>query len=99
MTKIKVTKDHIKNGQKSNCENCPVALAINVILKQEYHSAISVNVISLYNSEEELKNDFWLPTIKINTPGAAGLFIYKFDRRRIVSPIEFDLDIPKELVA
>ncbi len=87
---IQVTQEHIDEGIVYDCEVCPIALAINRLLKLGLKTVIVATVI-ICNSDREL--------CRCNYPDEARDFINRFDRLDPVKPFSFELDIPCVLVA
>lgn len=50
--KIEVTQDDIDSGITANCRSCPVALAINRVLKSDFYCRVDVGCFSIYNHNQ-----------------------------------------------
>lgn len=80
--KIKVTQQHINDGEQSQCSICPVALAIK--------AAASITRVNVYPSfVSYLTNEYYLKDL----PDHVGGRILHFDETGQMSPFEFELDI------
>ena len=73
---IKVTAEHIKNGQPRNNCACPIALAVDEQMKVK--SVVTTYAIFISNTRYVL-------------PDAAKAFISAFDSLEQVEPFEFEL--------
>ena len=89
-TTITVTQEDINQGVRRKCDSCPIALAINRILRMEYKSSCFAHV---YIKNRETGGVIYRT---IPLPDIAFNFILNFDRKEEVYPITFTLDIPKE---
>lgn len=93
--KIKVLQSHIDNGKKKDCRLCPIALAIQEILKDIYTVSVSMSKIHIF-CKFDLQNEFIKPSFDIVT------FIWQFDNLeqgdKRIEPFEFDLYIPLRLL-
>ncbi|MCI0665883.1 MAG: hypothetical protein L0220_32915 [Acidobacteria bacterium] len=86
---INVTEAIISAGLPSDNRHCPIALAINRVLDQDYRAHIGrIICIQAWNR----KVVFAIPI-----PDIALRFIDAFDNGEYVSPFTFDLDIPEFL--
>ncbi|MDQ3748018.1 MAG: hypothetical protein M3367_03220 [Acidobacteriota bacterium] len=84
---IKVTKNHIKNGERTSPNYCPVALAIREQI--ENSSCVEVcdelqPVISFFRDDE---------LISLEAPDEVFEFVQAFDTRKRVKPFSFELSI------
>jgi hypothetical protein len=78
--KIKVTAEHIRNGECS-ADRCPIALAL--------HSAGHTEATVFYSSVcLDGRGD-----IEVLLPEEAIKFIHLFDRREHVEPFEFEISL------
>lgn len=80
--KIQVTRHHIDNGERNNCEKCPVARAILA----DYGEDIT------YLSVEQGTID--INDLVYATPASVSQFINYFDDGQPVEPFEFELGEP-----
>ena len=80
---IKVTKKHIKNGNRHSIYSCPVALAIQEELGYPDFSSICVGNDNFMNKD----------TYRIvSSPRSVQRFIAKYDTYEEVSPFNFRFD-------
>ncbi|MCI0537687.1 MAG: hypothetical protein L0Z50_20935 [Verrucomicrobiales bacterium] len=91
--RIEVTQNDIDKGCEKDCLKCPVALAINRVLRKPYVCYVDIPLIRIRKGRSL---DF---VCEILTPEVAIDFIRAFDPGRDVSPFSFDLSIPEEYVA
>lgn len=77
--KIQVTPEHIKDGQKCSCYNCPIALA----LRDQFAPGTYVSVCA-----DSIQVDDLLYSVSRRIQ----VWIRRFDDGREVSPIEFEID-------
>ena len=97
--KIQVTREHIDQGEIAASECCAVALAIKPFLKPGVNLQVDESLIHLGSPVDEL----W-GYENIEPPGYVSDFIKEFDAlskdddRAVLSPFEFDLDIPQEFL-
>lgn len=85
--KIHTTQQDIDVGRIHSHEQCPVSLAINRVLGNDYHAVVSDSLISIETTGGLHAHSMW-------TPKVAGNFIRAFDNNVKVHPFTFDLDIP-----
>lgn len=87
ITKIEVTRDHIKKGIRANGSSCPIAIALIPLLKASHYPVVYTGYVS-----------FTVPnrwhSINLNMPGEATIFLNDFDKGLNVDPFTFELDIP-----
>lgn len=84
---IKVTKEHIKNGTKLDCNYCPVALAIKEQIEDT--SCVEVcdgmsHIISFFKGDDPLE---------FTAPDKVYEFVEHFDLGEAVKPFKFELPI------
>ena len=77
--KISVTQEDIEQGQRENCNYCPVALAIKRVVKP-WDMAVGTSTCGIN------AHSYTLPTV-------AMMFIDSFDKGLPVQPFEFELPI------
>lgn len=83
MTTIEVTTADILQGKKDDCRSCPIALAVQRVVK------CLVEVVYRQIS---------LDGMHLELPEEANGFIFDFDMGHAVGPFKFDLDIPQEFL-
>jgi len=84
-TLIKVTQEHIDSGITNSCYKCPIALAVNELVKPSgILVGASVNTLSIRYFKNDKLNTFL-------TPRSAQRFIKRFDRKLSVKPFNFYL--------
>ncbi len=87
---IQVTQEHINRGRKSDRGKCPIALAIKDAIGWRNIKHLSVGRILV-----DINN---ITQIEHNQNFFIDIFDFpKFNEKRKISPISFDLDIPKEM--
>jgi hypothetical protein len=93
LVKVKVTQEDINTGLRGSCSLCPVALAVNRVLKAGLHATVDQSRIFIRRAFEILQD--------ISTPTDARWFISAFDGAIAMSiaPFEFDLEVPQEVMA
>ncbi len=87
--KVFITQEHIDKGVKSNCTECPTALAI---LEQ-----CEVDTIEVGSLWVEVRRNCALCPYELDMPSSLKRFIEKFDDGKLVTPIEFEIDLPKRV--
>jgi hypothetical protein len=88
--RISVTQGHIEEGKQKDGCNCAVSLALKEVLDPKIGEPFSSSiVIHLISSEVGISF--------VQTPPEVSRFIQRFDLdKRLVSPLDFDLDIPSD---
>lgn len=87
---IRVTQADIDTGKPGKTCTCPVARAINRILNGSHFASVS-NAINIFRcGGAQLK-------LQILFPQSVRNFIYRFDSRQPVQPLDFDIEIPEYL--
>jgi hypothetical protein len=81
---VQVTQDDIDHGERSRCQECPVARALRRTFGGIY---VSVG-----------PRDMSLGVYVLPTPGDAAEFMNLFDGGFQAGPFGFDLDVPDELL-
>ena len=91
LVEVNVTEDDIVKGIKGNCSQCPVALAVNRILKDRFFSAIGGLRVTI--SEYGMK-DY---DIHMSDSHELWSFVRQFDDYgpNYAHPFSFSLDIPE----
>lgn len=93
-TRIMVAQDDIDHGKCACPWNCAVARAIRRVVWEHVSVSVSGATVAIGN----------LPVCGLRTPlildlpKAVSEFIDAFDRKRLTSPIEFDLYLPTEAI-
>lgn len=87
---IKVTQEHIDQGKPRDCASCPIAKAINSLLKDKYSCEVASRVMTI----REIDAFKWI--LGFDTPETCAKFIIKFDNLKPVEPFEFELDIHED---
>jgi len=77
--KVEVTQDHIDNGQKVNCEKCPVALALQEAFNNPDARSMSYGI----EIPEDGEVKFYGSVPEVET------FMHKFDNDKEVEPFTF----------
>jgi len=86
---VNVTARDIANGIRGECRSCPVARAINRLLKKPYVSIVGFSSVcyhSITNSGNVYGPD---------APKNASSFIHAFDANQNPQPFKFRMSIPK----
>lgn len=86
---INVTKRDIAKGKRGLCHTCPVALAVNRLLKKPFRSVVGTIAIKYEHITEG--GSVYGPNIPIN----ATQFIHNFDDYKNPAPFKFRMSIPK----
>lgn len=89
---VNVTKKNIKEGQPLTAKSCPIALALNKLVRK-------YTFISVTGDEFNIKN--LAPTkqfsrLEIKLPPVARKFVESFDQSKEVSPFSFKISISKK---
>lgn len=89
---VEVEKDDIL-GASSNSWHCPIANAINRLLKKQYRAAVghTFATIVAYGSFDIAPERIYLPSL-------ARKFIHNFDWCNEVETIQFTVAIPKQVL-
>lgn len=99
---VQVTQKHIDEGKAGECCSCPIALAINDLLSDEFESAAGTKLITISGKKAGCVS------LKLSAPVSAAKFIVDFDdfndeqmggqKPDKPVPFSFELDIsPKYL--
>lgn len=86
MTTINVTAEHIASGKKSDCGECPIALAIKEVVKDEVEVGVGTAAVTFQHLDSGEYHTEYLPLV------ATG-FITGFDHGCPVVPFNFELPI------
>lgn len=85
---IDVTQDHIDNGKRYECNACPVALAFQKHINDDYSFEINdeyIDVVTKFNGYTQAE---------ITVPCTVTAFVRDFDSIKPVKPFSFQIDIP-----
>ena len=85
---ISVTNRDIERGCRSECCSCPIALAINRRLKEQYNAHVNRTFLRLF--KKHAVNWGTVLPIRVMT------FVDQFDDCKAVKPFRFQVDIPKK---
>jgi hypothetical protein len=88
--RIKVTKSHIDVGRIGSVDYCPIGVAINSEIHEDYYAYVLEEEIKIFNRSEE-KHDSLVGLIHL--PRSARRFIARFDKGLTVKPFSFDLNV------
>lgn len=80
---ISVTRDHIERGQRAMACRCPIALAINSLLRRGFHAAVGTVDLSIGAQS-------------IDLPEVAIEWAERFDFHGTGEPFSFTLSINEE---
>jgi hypothetical protein len=89
---INVTQTDITNGFARRCSACPVALAINRVLRYGARALVSSSTFNLHRTAFE--DSQYVGCM----PQEVGPFIKAFDRYAPVQPFSFQIDIPRQFL-
>jgi hypothetical protein len=76
--KINITQEHINNGRRADCDNCPIALA----LKEQFERATVRSFVRTWDGDK--RRNFLLTSKAVS-------FITDFDNGRPVEPCELEI--------
>jgi hypothetical protein len=79
--RVEVTQEHIDRGEKMNCHDCPIALAVSAALGQEV--TVGAEIVHLGKGLAYL-------------PRSVSDWIVEFDLGGRVAPFVFDLEVPQQ---
>lgn len=96
VVRIDVTNADISNGVRLECTSCPVALAIDKLLKPIFQASVHSGYIILYRHEFHNYND---AEVIGSLDKSVRSFIKRFDINGYVEPFTFELDIPDKFLA
>lgn len=82
--KINVTQDDIDKGNRGNSNSCPIARVVRGILPMARVNVRYINSIGM--------------GADIALPSEATQFIVSFDNHYPVAPLEFEVDIPENVI-
>jgi len=83
MIKIRVSAKDIKNGERDNCSNCPVALAVRRVFDADETIEVDGEEILIMSS----------PYCDISLPPIVRKFVSDFDAGMKVKPFTFYLPL------
>ena len=84
---IDVTQDHINNGKRYECNACPIALAFQKHINDDYSFEINDEYIDVVTKFNGYTQD------EITVPYTVTAFVRNFDSRKPVEPFSFQIDI------
>lgn len=93
--KIDVTQQWIDLGIQSDCNSCPIALAVRVALS---HDGVPIEISVA--EKDILVKEFGSASVIYDLPDEAKRFINLFDsvlNRSLLKPFSFELGEPEEL--
>ena len=89
---IKVNKNHIRRGGRSNGWSCPIALALNSVLPKDYYAGVGQTAFAIHKRHEyKTVKDFQLPDLAVS-------FINKYDNYEGVEPFGLNVDGLEEFI-
>lgn len=96
---IKVTKKHIAEGVPRQCHSCPIALAVDEVLCQEFKTYVSPT--GIYILERHGSRKMSRTQAICNLPKIGRDFLDLFDKRsqKSIKPFTFKLRIAGRFVA
>lgn len=90
---VQVTADDIMSGEPGDCRSCPIARALENLLKTDVSFSVRTEVIVWHDwGHDGVAGEADLPQ-------AASDFIGRFDNADPVEPFSFEVDLPGELLA
>lgn len=82
--KVRVTREDIRNGKRSKCRLCPVAIAVGRASGQfGYVDGYNIKIFATKLGRK--------PTKEWYTPGVVEDFMFSFDEGEKVKPFSFEL--------
>lgn len=93
---VTISEEDIIHGVDGACRECPIALAVNRVLKPHLQASVRFNDMDII--ERECK----MPVATVMLPAIASDFISKFDtkyERNVCRSATFYINIPIELLA
>jgi hypothetical protein len=106
MIKINVTREDIMLGQRGRCEDCPIAIAIRGVVKDNVYVNVGAGhaLLSLLHRNPQAAFQQLQGTsqdksdLRVKLPEEVINFIHAFDygddKRKKLKPFNFQLDIP-----
>lgn len=92
IVKINVTQEHIRDGIKSNCRLCPVALAVQSVVLP----SLTVNVRGHIEFIDNVFSGYSLG--EAHFTHHVGDIIHDYDQGFSMKPFSFNTFIPKHLI-
>ena len=89
---IQIECDDIIHGKASSCRKCPVATAINRVLRDPFVADITIPFATIVDSKTGVMD----LVRRINLPDRVGEFIYQFDNHCDVFAFDFEIEIPDQ---
>lgn len=86
---VNVTARDIIKGKRGECKCCPVALALNRLLKKPYAANVGISSVYYYTITDIGK------VYGPDMPEFVSTFIYAFDGNKNPLPFKFRMSIPK----
>lgn len=86
---VNVTARDIVKGIRGECRCCPVALALNRLLKKPYATNVGIRSVCYYSITDT--GNVYGPDM----PEFVSTFIYAFDGNKNPLPFKFKMSIPK----
>lgn len=92
ITTVDVTTPDIRHGVAQDCEECPVAQALERVVRADIRLAVRSGFVTFYQTPGDSA------AVSIALPWAAREFVERFDEGLGVEPLTFELDIPPEFL-
>lgn len=89
---INVTNDDIWDGERDDCENCPIAKAIGRVINPDFYFRVQHAYIVISRRPSKVC------LAQILMPKIATNFIIDFDSRKGTSPFSFEIEISEEFL-
>lgn len=94
---ISITEIHIAEGVETDCANCPLALALNEVLKPEYRANVGAYTYHFDSVDPRTGERSGQRSQCFDTPQELSLWIIRFDQHKTnARPKDFMLMIPNE---
>ena len=81
--KISITAEHIKNGKRNSCTDCPVALAL---LEKNYDAYVSCRKLTVRKTPADYHQPLYVPqtvrTFINNFDGGLEVFPFSFNTKK-----------------
>lgn len=98
LTKIEVTQEDIRSGQRCDCTRCPLAVAVARKAPGAKQVSVSNGMAWFFARNPDEHSPVAELLSQAALPGEGRLFYVQFDQGKIVAPFSFDLDIPEEFL-
>jgi hypothetical protein len=89
--RVDVTAEDIAKGVRSQCSDCPVALALKRALGDGISPVVGSDTVDLYFRASGMS---YLRPLHIPLPMGTARRIQKFDRGEGMAPFSFEIDVP-----